>query len=328
MNIGTTGPFIEIIEWIEQDPNLLMIKYPDQDKEIKNGAKLIVRESQAAILLNEGIFADEFTAGTHTLSTENIPILSKLKGWKYGFQSPFKADVYYFSVKDFVALKWGTPAPILLRDPQFGPIRIKAFGSYNVRIVDVRKFFSKYAGTFPVLTVFELEHQLRDFIAPVFGEILAQANISALDIAGNLSALNQKIQPLIAPHFEQFGIQVTQFTISSATLPKEVNDNIDKISSMNMIDDMNKFQQFNTSLAIGKDGNPLQQSIQDAAALGVMMQGMTNQINQNQNNNQSYPTVQEESVMDKLKKLKEIFDLGLIDDQEYQAKKTELLNKL
>jgi len=319
-------PFIEIIEWIEQDPNILMLKFPDKDKEIKNGAKLIVRESQSALFLNQGVFADDFKAGSYTLATENIPILSSLKGWKYGFQSPFKADVYFFSTKDFVSLKWGTPAPVLLRDPQFGPIRIKAFGSYNIKITHVRKFFSKYAGTFPVLTIFELENQLRDFIAPVFAEVLAQANISALDIAGNLTALNQRIHPLIQPHFEQFGVEVTQFTVSSATLPKEVNENIDKISSMNMIDDMNKFQQFNTSLAIGKEGNPLQQGVQDGAVLGMMMQGIAQQNNQNIPQNTA-PS-QEESVVDKLKKLKEIFDLGLIDESEFQTKKSELLEKL
>lgn len=322
---NSTGPFLEIIEWVEHDPNILMWKFPDTDKEIKNGAKLIVRESQTALFLNQGVFADNFSPGTHSLATENIPLLSKLKGWKYGFESPFKADVYFFSVKDFVSLKWGTPAPILLRDPQFGPIRIKAFGSYNVRIVDTQKFFSKYAGTYPLLTVFELEHQLRDFIAPVFAEILAQANISALDIAGNLSQLNAKIQPLIAPHFEQFGIQVTQFAIASATLPKEVNDNIDKIGSMNMIGDMNKFQQFNTALAIGKDGNPMQQSVQDAAALGLMMQGMANQQNQSM---QQQPPQAEESLIDKLKKLKEIYDLGLINETEFESKKSELMNQL
>ncbi|MBF1098514.1 MAG: SPFH domain-containing protein, partial [Riemerella sp.] len=140
-------PFLEIIEWVEPDPNLLMWKVPDQDKEIKNGAKLIVRESQTALFLNEGVAADVFPAGTHELSTKNIPILSKLKGWKYGFESPFKADVYYFSTKQFVNLKWGTPAPVLMRDPQFGQVRVRAFGSYNVRITDVAKFFKEYAGT-------------------------------------------------------------------------------------------------------------------------------------------------------------------------------------
>lgn len=320
MNSQSNKTFLEIIEWIEQDPNLLMWKFPDSDSEIKNGAKLIVRESQKAIFLNEGKFADSFSAGTHSLSTENIPILSKIKGWKYGFESPYKADVYFFSIKDFVSLKWGTPAPILLRDPQFGPIRIKAFGSYNVKITDPFKFFTKYAGTFPLLTIFELEHQLRDFIAPIFSEVLAQANISALDIAGNLSLLNQRIQPLIAPHFEQFGLEVTQFSISSATLPKEVNENIDKISSMNMIGDLDKFQKFNTAVAIGKDGNPLQQSVQDAAAMSMMFQSM--------NQNQQQTKVEEESIVDKLKKLKEIFELGLITQDEFELKKTELINKL
>lgn len=320
MNSQSNKTFLEIIEWIEQDPNLLMWKFPDSDSEIKNGAKLIVRESQKAIFLNEGKFADSFSAGTHSLSTENIPILSKIKGWKYGFESPYKADVYFFSIKDFVSLKWGTPAPILLRDPQFGPIRIKAFGSYNVKITDPFKFFTKYAGTFPLLTIFELEYQLRDFIAPIFSEVLAQANISALDIAGNLSLLNQRIQPLIAPHFEQFGLEVTQFSISSATLPKEVNENIDKISSMNMIGDLDKFQKFNTAVAIGKDGNPLQQSVQDAAAMSMMFQSM--------NQNQQQTKVEEESIVDKLKKLKEIFELGLITLDEFELKKTELINKL
>jgi len=324
MSFLSNDPFLEIIEWVEHDPNLLMWKFPDTDKEIKNGAKLIVRESQSALFLNEGLFADTFSAGTHILTTGNIPILSRIKGWKYGFESPFKADVYFFSTKDFVSLKWGTPAPILLRDPQFGPIRIKAFGSYNIKIVDLQKFFTKYAGTFPCLSVFELEQQLRDFIAPVFGEVLAQAGISALDIAGNLSALNQKIHPLIAPYFEQFGIQVTQFAIASATLPKEVNENIDKISSMNMISDMNKFQQFNTAIAISKEGHPVQNSIQDSAAIGIMMQGMMQQ-NQTQQNQTHQNSNTSETVVDKLKKLKEIYDLGFINESEYELKKAELI---
>ena len=162
-------PFVEIIEWIEENPNVLMRKVCDKDKAIKNGAKLIVRESQEALFLNEGIAADAFGPGTHTLKTQNVPVLSQLKGWKYGFESPFKADVYYFAMQQFINLKWGTPAPILMRDPQFGQVRVRAFGTYNVRIKDTKKFFNQYAGTFPHLTIFELEHQLRDFIAPKFG---------------------------------------------------------------------------------------------------------------------------------------------------------------
>ena len=158
--------FIEIIEATTPDPNLLMWKYADADKEIKNGAQLTVRESQAVLFLNEGQLADVFYAGLHELSTENIPILSKLKGWKYGFQSPFKADVYFINTRNFVNNKWGTPAPVLMNDPQFGQIRVRAFGSFDFRIKDIPTFFRSYAGSYTQFTVFELQYELRDFIAP------------------------------------------------------------------------------------------------------------------------------------------------------------------
>ena len=148
-NASSIFPFLEIIEWIEHSPNLMLWKVPDGDREIKNGAKLIVRESQKAILLDQGKIADTFDSGNHTLSTQNIPVLSRLKGWKYGFESPFKADVYFFSTKQFVNLKWGTPAPVLLDDPKFGQVRLRAFGTYTVRIIDPSRFFSEFAGTYP-----------------------------------------------------------------------------------------------------------------------------------------------------------------------------------
>lgn len=317
-------PFLEIIEWVEHNPNLLMWKIHDQDKEIKNGAKLIVRESQTVLFLNEGVAADVFTAGTHTLSTQNIPILSKLKGWKYGFESPFKADVYYFSTKQFVNLKWGTPAPVLMRDPQFGQVRVRAFGSYNVRITDVTKFFKEYAGTYPQLTIFELEAQLRDFIAPKFGEVLANANISVLDIAGNMTDLSQKIRPLIEPYFADLGIEVTQFAVSSATLPEEVTEFYDKVTNMNMIGDMERFQKFNTAIAIGNDRSTASSGIQDGVAMGMMMGAMQQQMKENQ---ATTPPAQPaaDDVTTKLQKLKTLFDNGLIDEAEYKTKKAQIL---
>ncbi len=214
-------PFLEVIEWVEHNPNLLVYKFAYEDKEIFNGARLTVRESQAAMMLNEGQVADIFYAGQHKLSTENIPLLSKLKGWKFGFQSPFKSDIYFFSVKQFVDLKWGTPAPILVRDPQFGQVRVRAFGAYNIRIGDIATFFRQYAGTFPVLTIHELEIQLRNFIAPKFGEVLAQAGISVVDIAGSISQLSDRVTPLLQPYFNELGIELVKFTITSATLPEE-----------------------------------------------------------------------------------------------------------
>ena len=192
-------PFIEIIEAATPDPNLMMWKYADEDKEIKNGAKLTVREGQQVLFLNEGQLADVFGAGLHTLSTANIPVLSRLKGWKYGFESPFKADVYFFNTYQFINNKWGTPAPVLMSDPKFGNIRVRAFGSFDIRIADAGTFFRQYAGSYPRLTIFELQHQLRDFIAPKFGQALANEHITVTEVAGKLSQLGKKMEPYLTP---------------------------------------------------------------------------------------------------------------------------------
>lgn len=319
-------PFIEIIEWVEHDPNVLMWKFPDKDAEIKNGARLTVRESEKAVLINEGILADEFGPGLHKLSTQNIPILSRLRGWKYGFESPFKADVYFFSTKQFVNLKWGTPAPVLMRDSQFGQVRVRAFGTYNVRITDAGKFFREYAGTYPLLTIAELEYQLRDFIAPKFGEVLAQAGIAVIDVAGNLQVLNDRIRPLIQPYFEAFGLDVTLFTISSVTLPEEVTAFYDKVTNMNMVTDMDKYTRFTTATAIGQQGTSLNDATQQAAAMGIVLNTLNQQVANNQQQSQPQnSTPPADDLAGKLQKLKGLFDAGLIDEGEYKAKKEELL---
>lgn len=310
-----TLPFIEIIEATTPDPNLLMWKFEDEDKEIKNGAKLTVRESQQAMLLNEGQLADVYGPGLHTLSTANIPILNRLKGWKYGFESPFKADVYFFNTHQFINNKWGTPAPILLTDPQFGNIRIRAFGSFDVKIADIGIFFKQYAGTYKQLTIFELQQQLRDFIAPKVGEILAYEKISVTDIAGNISELSKKIEPSLKPYFLQLGIELTQFIITSVTLPDEVTAHYDKMTNMNMVNDMDKFTKFQTAEALGQKGTAINE--------GTMMAMMMNQIQQQHNQ----PT-NNEDISSKLVKLKTLFENGLIDEIEYKAKKSELIEKI
>jgi len=315
-----TLPFIEIIEATTADPNLLMWKFEDADKEIKNGAQLTVRESQHAMLLNEGQLADVFAPGRHKLSTENIPILSRIKGWKYGFESPFKADVYFFNTHQFINNKWGTPAPILLSDPQFGNIRLRAFGSFDVKIADVATFFRQYAGTYKQLTIFELQQQLRDFVAPKFGEVLASENLTVTDIAGNITQLSKKIEPHLKPYFAQLGIELTQFIITSVTLPEEVTAHYDKMTNMNMVSDMDKFTKFNTANAIGEKGTSLNDATQNAMALGIMM----NQMQQQQNKTPEPET----DIAAKLQKLKTLFDSGLIDEEEYKAKKAELINLL
>jgi membrane protease subunit (stomatin/prohibitin family) len=312
-------PFIEIIESVTSDPNLLMWKFADEDKEIKNGAQLTVRESQTAMLLNEGQLADIFLPGLHQLSTENIPILSRLKGWKYGFQSPFKADVYFFNTHQFINNKWGTPAPILMKDPEFGQVRIRAFGSFDIRIADVGVFFKQYAGTYKQLTIFELQQQLRDFIAPRFGEVLANENIPVTEVAGNIVQLSKKIEPYLKPYFAQLGLELTQFTITNVTLPDEVLAHYDKMTNMNMVKDMDRFQQFNMANAIGTQGTAMQQGAVQGAMMGAMLNAMQQQ---------KPATAQQDDIAAKLQKLKSLFESSLIDEQEYKAKKTELIDKL
>ncbi|MDR6944153.1 SPFH domain-containing protein [Mucilaginibacter pocheonensis] len=312
-----TLPFIEIIESVTPDPNLLMWKFADADKEIKNGAALIVRESQLVLFLNEGKLADTFGAGKYALKTENIPILTRLKGWKYGFESPFKADIYFFNTHQFVNLKWGTPAPVLMRDPTFGQVRIRAFGTYNIRIADIKQFFREYAGTYPRLNIVELELQLRDFIAPKFAEVLAQANIPVVDAAGNISELNKKIQPLVEQYFTDLGLEVTQFTITSVTLPEEVLKHYDNVTGMNMVTDMNKFSQFSVASAMDKENSAMGDAARQAVAVGMIMK-QTNPVT----------PVPAEDIPARLKKLKELFEAQLITEAEYTAKKEELLKLL
>lgn len=311
--------FIEIIEATTPDPNLLMWKYADEDKEIKNGAKLTVRESQIVIFLNEGQLADVFQPGLYTLSTENIPVLSRLKGWKYGFNSPFKADVYFVNTRQFVNNKWGTPAPIMMRDPEFGQVRVRAFGTFDIQIRDFETFFRQYAGSYKTFSVFELQYELRDFIAPKFGEVLAQENISVKDIAGNISEISRKITPLLNPYFLKFGIDLITFNITSVTLPDEVSAHYDKITNMNMVNDMEKFAKFNTAQAIGQKGTIANEGLTNGMMTGMMM----NQIQQQVTNQQ-----QQEDITVKLQKLKTLFESGLIDEAEYKEKKAELIKKL
>lgn len=316
-------PFIEIIEEITPDPNLLMWKFSDEDKEIKNGAKLTIRESQVAVFLNEGKLADVFLPGLHKLSTENIPILTALKNWKHGFDSPFKADIYFFNSRNFVNNKWGTPAPILMRDPEFGQVRVRAFGTFDIKIQDYQTFFSQYAGNYPRFNIFELQYELRYFIAPQFGEVLANENISVKDIAGNINIISKKVEPLLKPYFAQLGIELVAFNISSVTLPDEVSAFYDKITNMNMVSDMNKFTKFQTANAIGNANNPIHDAAQNAIITGMMINQM-----QNLNNQDQVQSINIEDITEKLKKLKSLFEADLINEEEYKIKKTDLMNKL
>jgi membrane protease subunit (stomatin/prohibitin family) len=246
------GELIDIIEWLDSTNDTLAWRYPRHDNEIKNGAKLVVRESQAAVFVNEGQVADVFQfPGTFTLTTQNLPILGKLKGWKYGFESPFKAEVYFVSMKRFTDLKWGTANPVMLRDPEFGPVRLRAFGTYVVRVDKPVDLIRAAVGTDARFTTDEIVAQLRNMIVSQFAETLGESKIAALDLAGNYDALAQAMLGKVKPEFSQYGLDVPQLLIENISLPPEVEQALDKRTSMGVIGDLGRFTQFQAANAIG-----------------------------------------------------------------------------
>ena len=325
--------FLEVIEYIEDDKNVILWKFPDKDKEIKYGAQLTVRESQIAVFLDEGKFGDVFEPGRHKLITDNMPILTTIKSWKYGFQSPFKADVYYISTRTFQGLKWGTPNPIILRDPQFKQVRVKAFGTYFIKVKDPKKFFTQYAGTGHVVRIDEIENHLRDIVSPKFAEAVAEAGVSVLDMVANYTELGNKVLPILQQDLDLFGIELTKFQITSTSLPKEVEAFYDKMTNMNMVDDMSKFQQFQMANAIEKSAeNPGGGNAGLDMGMGMgMAQMFMNQMNQNQQQNQQQSSdkkMSREEIMDTLKGLGDLKAAGILTDEEFNTKKAELLSRL
>lgn len=337
--------FLEVIEYVEDDKDVVLWKFPDKDREIKYGAQLTVRESQMALFLDEGQFADVYQPGRHRLITDNMPILTTIKSWKYGFESPFKADVYYISTRVFPALKWGTPNPIILRDPQFKQVRVKAFGTYFIRIKDPKVFFKQYAGTGHVVRISEIENHLRDIVSPKFAEAIAEAGVSVMDMVANYTELGAAILPILQQDLDDFGIELTKFQITSTSLPKKVEEFYDKMTNMNMVDDMNKFQQFQISNAIEKSAeNPNGGNSGMDMGMGMgFAQMFMNQINQQkQQQNQTPPppppaptpvqnapkSMTREEVIDTLKSLGDLKAAGILTDEEFNAKKMELLARL
>jgi excisionase family DNA binding protein len=266
------GELLEIIEFNDDSRDTLVWRFPDEDKAIKNGAQLIVRESQAAQFVYLGEYGDCFTPGKHSLVTENIPVLTKLKSWKYGFQSPFKADVYFITTRLFTGNKWGTANPIMMRDKDFGVVRLRSFGSFDFRIVDVPVFLKEVAGTEQHFRLNEFADTMRSRIVSVFSDALASCGVPALDVASRYSELGDALLPLINPAVTgKYGIEITSFIVENVSVPPEVAAAIDKRSSMGAIGDLNnyvKFQMAESMTTGGADdgGSP-------AAAAGQMAMG-------------------------------------------------------
>ncbi|MBI3511617.1 MAG: SPFH domain-containing protein [Bacteroidetes bacterium] len=259
--------FIDIIEWTDSSNDTMVWRFPRFQNEIKNNAKLTVRESQVAVFVNEGQFADVFQPGMYTLSTQNLPILSTLKGWKYGFNSPYKAEVYFVNTKQFTNLKYGTKNPIMIRDAEFGPVRIRAFGSYAMRITDAKAFIKEIAGTDEHVTTEEITENLRNIVMTRFTDAVASAKIPVLDMASNYDEFSETIQKKIAPEFLEYGITLTKLLVENISLPPEVEAMLDKRSSMGIVGNLGAYSQFQAA-------NAMEQAAQNPNGGGMMGAGM------------------------------------------------------
>ncbi|PUZ27004.1 Membrane protease subunit, stomatin/prohibitin family, contains C-terminal Zn-ribbon domain [Chitinophaga costaii] len=243
--------FIDIIEWVDNTSDTLVWKFPRYQNEIKMNAKLTVRESQLAVFINEGKIADIFQPGMYTLTTQNLPILSTLKGWGYGFNSPFKADVFFVSTRQFTNQKWGTKNPVMLRDAEFGPVRLRAFGSYAFRVKDAGQFLKEIAATNPEFTVEDINEQLRNLAVSRGMDAIAEAKIPVLDLAAKYDEVSALITEKIKPEFNELGLDLTKFLIENISLPEEVEAALDKRSSMGIIGNLGAYAQFQAANAMG-----------------------------------------------------------------------------
>ena len=269
--------FLEIIQWQDDSRDTISFRFPDEDKEIKNGAQLIVRESQVAQFVYLGQFGDTFGPGKYSLTTDNIPILSTLKGWKYGLHSPFKADVYFVNTRLFTGNKWGTSNPILMRDQDFGIVRARAFGIYDFRVVDPKLFLKEVAGTDAHFRLDEFADTMRSRVVSVFSDALAAAKVPVLDVAARYQELGQALLPIINPAItSKYGLEIPSFIVENVSLPAEVEQAIDKRSSMAAVGNLNDYVKFQLAEAMtkGEGGAMANTAAQLGAGLAMGQQMM------------------------------------------------------
>ena len=244
------GEFVDVIEWIDRSNDTMVYRFERYGNEIKYGAMLTVRETQLAVLVNEGQIADVFEPGLYRLETNNLPNLSTLQGWPHGFESPFKAEVYFFNTRRFTDLKWGTKNPLMLRDKEFGPVRLRAFGTYAIRVEDPVVFLKEVVGTDGHFTTDEITNQLRNLIVSRFANILGESEIPILDLAGNYDNLSEFVTMKIQPEFLAYGLKVTKLLVENISLPPKVEEALDKRTSMGIVGDLKRYASYQAAEAM------------------------------------------------------------------------------
>ncbi|VWX59434.1 conserved hypothetical protein [Burkholderiales bacterium 8X] len=343
--------FIDIIQWTEDDDGTLAWRFPMAEMEIQNGASLTVRESQVAVFVNEGQVADVFGPGMYKLTTQTLPVLTYLKNWDKLFESPFKSDVYFFSTRQQIDQRWGTPQAITIRDKDFGAVRLRAFGNYSYRIADPKLFYTEISGTRAAYTVPELDGQLRGLVLQNISDAIAASGVPFLDLAANQVEFAAALAGQLAPDFAKLGIKLEAITVQNLSLPEELQKILDQKIGMGMVgNDMGKFMQYQTAQAIPKFAEGSANGggsgvVGDALGLGAGLtigQVLANNLAQGLNPAaggaqaavpaaQQTPTVAEVSandIMATLEKLGELKTKGILTQEEFDAKKADLLKKL
>ncbi len=334
--------FIDVIQWTEDGDGVLSWRFPMSGMEIQNGASLTVRESQLALFVDEGKVADVFGPGRYTLTTSTLPVLTYLNNWDKLFESPFKSDVYFFSTRQQLDRKWGTPQPITVRDQEFGAVRIRAFGNYAYRVADPKKMHLELSGTREAYRVDDVDGQLRGLILQAMSTAIASSGVPFLDLAANQVKFATTLTDAIAPEFDRVGLKLESFTVQSVSLPEELQKILDQRIGMAMVgQDMGKFIQYQTGQAIpAMAQNSGGGSVAgDAMGLGAgvaigqamaqsLQQGLAGGGGAAQPAAAAAPSVKPEDVMATLEKMHDLLGKGILTQAEFDAKKAELLKKL
>ena len=336
--------FIDILQWTEDANGTLVWRFPMAEMEIQNGASLVVRESQIAVFVNEGQVADVFGPGTYKLTTQTLPVLTYLKNWDKLFESPFKSDVYFFSTRQQIDQKWGTPQPITIRDKDFGAVRLRAFGNFAWRLVDPRAFMKEVSGTRERYTAAEIDGQLRGFLLQHLSDAVAQSGIPFLDLAANQVEFAARLKEVTAPEFARLGLSLETVTLQNISLPEELQKILDQKIGMGMIgQNMGQFMQYQAAQALPKFAENAGQGsgiAGDAMGLGAGMalgQTMAQAMQQGLQPAAAAPlapaaapvvALKPDEIMATLEKLADLKAKGILTDEEFSAKKTELLKKL
>ncbi len=313
---------LDVIEWPDEAPGVLAYRYPMQDREIQNGAQLTVRQTQLALFVNEGVVADLFGPGMHTIETRNLPVLTNLQNWDKMFQSPFKSDLIFFSTNEQIDQKWGTASPITVRDKDFGIVRVRAFGTFSYRIKNPKVFYQKLSSNKEVFMSGELEGQLKSTILTSLATYFGKSQVSFLDMAAHQESFSQTLKTELADDFENYGLSLESFYVQSVSLPEEVQSQIDKMGSMKITGDMKQYTQFQAADSLTKEGNGSSAGVELATAL-ALGQNVAKSMG---SGDSSGPT--NDDVLKTIGQLHDLKTKGVISESEYESKKAELLKQI